>query len=408
MSKKMTILFLAKEAGLSYINWLRFYLEDIGHQIVYVTTVNECIAEYEKSKPDILFSVNFQFILAEIAKRDKLPYVFWGVDAVVNRLLFSKHFVSDYTFVFECCQEDYDKFRKAGYKNVFLLPLAVDEKSLVMNKPATKNYQSNIAFVGGNYAPRNEYHNLLDALYKYYPNSREIIDNNLISFFDEIFEKQNQDICHYIVPKLLLEDDKYGLNIEDLAPLYENEIINVIADGQPKDKRFLSEMIADTLSHESDRRFREAIIRRLAPYGFSLWGDEGVWQNLTCTDNLTFHGYCQWGEQMSDVYKGAKIGLTMTRLFIDAVSMRIFEIAASKTLCLVKFTSELPQYFDIGKEVVAFESIEEAEILADYYLRHDTERERIGQAGHERMLRDHTLRKRLDSMSLVLQEAGVF
>jgi spore maturation protein CgeB len=56
---------------------------------------------------------------------------------------------------------------------------------------------------------------------------------------------------------------------------------------------------------------------------------------------------------------------------------------------------ELEEFFKIGKEIVCYHDPADLVDKVKYYLAHDTERERIQQAGYQRALRDHTWQKRL-------------
>ena len=61
---------------------------------------------------------------------------------------------------------------------------------------------------------------------------------------------------------------------------------------------------------------------------------------------------------------------------------------------MVEYQQELEDFFEVGREIVCYRDRDDLIDLAKYYLTHDTERERIRQAGYARARRDHTWQKR--------------
>ena len=63
----------------------------------------------------------------------------------------------------------------------------------------------------------------------------------------------------------------------------------------------------------------------------------------------------------------------------------------------------LGDLFEIGKEVVAYSSAEEAAELIRYYLTHPDEAQTIARAGQARTLREHTYCHRMQELVPILQ-----
>jgi spore maturation protein CgeB len=85
--------------------------------------------------------------------------------------------------------------------------------------------------------------------------------------------------------------------------------------------------------------------------------------------------------------------------------LRDFEVPMSDGFYMVEYMEELEEFFEIGKEVVCYTGPEDLVKQVKYYLRHDSERERIRRAGHERCLRDHTWQKRFE---MAFKQMGMF
>lgn len=70
------------------------------------------------------------------------------------------------------------------------------------------------------------------------------------------------------------------------------------------------------------------------------------------------------------------------------------------------FQPELAEYFENGKEMLIYESPEDALAKADYYLdpKHEEERKKIALNGYEKVKRDFNYRK---MMGFILEKAGL-
>lgn len=76
------------------------------------------------------------------------------------------------------------------------------------------------------------------------------------------------------------------------------------------------------------------------------------------------------------------------------VKVGLFEAMACRQFVLTSYMKELSEYFEIGKEIICYETEEELIELVKYYLKHDEEREKIMNAGYTRFIRDHTYQER--------------
>ena len=86
-----------------------------------------------------------------------------------------------------------------------------------------------------------------------------------------------------------------------------------------------------------------------------------------------------------------------------ANNMRLYEATGVGALLLTDRKDNLGELFEIGKEVVAYSSSEEAAELIRYYLAHPDEAQAIARAGQARTLREHTYRQRMEELVPILQ-----
>lgn len=75
---------------------------------------------------------------------------------------------------------------------------------------------------------------------------------------------------------------------------------------------------------------------------------------------------------------------------------RNFEVPGCGGFLLTGLAENLGDYYDIGKEIVTFDSTPDMIEKIRYYLAHDEEREAIAKAGYARTMKDHTFATRLD------------
>lgn len=94
-------------------------------------------------------------------------------------------------------------------------------------------------------------------------------------------------------------------------------------------------------------------------------------------------------------YKCAKICLNMnTKPATNGVNVKTFEIAAAGGFQVSDWRKDVKYLFIPNKEIVIFRDLNDLQSKVDYYLKHDNERQVIAKAGHERLLKDHTLKQR--------------
>lgn len=65
---------------------------------------------------------------------------------------------------------------------------------------------------------------------------------------------------------------------------------------------------------------------------------------------------------------------------------------------LTNFQAEMPEYFTLGEDFAVYESVEDLYAKTDFYLRHDTERERIARHGFETVSNNYTFRHQLEKI----------
>jgi spore maturation protein CgeB len=99
-------------------------------------------------------------------------------------------------------------------------------------------------------------------------------------------------------------------------------------------------------------------------------------------------------EEAAQKYCKSKIVLNIAMK--EDLNMRVFETLGTGSFLLTDYVPYIEELFEDGKHLVLYRSIEEAIDKAKYYLAHDSEREKIAQAGYEEAMKNHTIDKRVD------------
>jgi hypothetical protein len=94
------------------------------------------------------------------------------------------------------------------------------------------------------------------------------------------------------------------------------------------------------------------------------------------------------GDDMVNAINSYKIHLNCN--ISNDINYRTFETTGCGTFLLTNYTPGLEKIFDIGKEIVIYNDLNDLDNKVKYYIENDEEREKIAKAGYERSKRDHT------------------
>ena len=104
----------------------------------------------------------------------------------------------------------------------------------------------------------------------------------------------------------------------------------------------------------------------------------------------------------------SKINLCITRDAHASVhassSSRPFELAAMGACIVANPYQGIEEWFEPGKELIVVESVEEAVDRYKYLLAHDRERNAIGAAARQRVLKQHTFRHRAQELVNIIKQ----
>lgn len=88
----------------------------------------------------------------------------------------------------------------------------------------------------------------------------------------------------------------------------------------------------------------------------------------------------------------------------DDINYRTFETCGCGTFLLTNYTHNLEKLFEIGKELVTYNSLFEIDEIIKYYLENDRERDQISESGYNRVKNEHTYYHRAKKLIKIINE----
>lgn len=315
---------------------------------------------------DMVFSLNYFAMIAEACYVHELPYVAWCYDSptFIGNINYLKY-PTNHVFMFD--SNEAKLYQSNGCNNVHYMPLAVNvdryDKIRCAPDEITK-YSSSISFVGSLYTT-----NLTTALnhlsdyQKAYINA--MIDNQL--FFND----------YSFFPNILSSEFMDWISHPDF-----NRTINAEWD---KDKATSSVPPAQRLQLLMNKivtnRERLLLISMLSNHwNFKLYSNTSheVFKNTIQCGTVDYY------QDMPKVFKNSLINLNITFKSIEAgIPLRCLDIMGCHGLLLTNHQKDFDEHFKDHKNLLFYNSIEEAYDKVNFYLSHETERKIIENNGYE-------------------------
>lgn len=140
---------------------------------------------------------------------------------------------------------------------------------------------------------------------------------------------------------------------------------------------------------------REEFLYRVSDLGLSIWGDEH-WRKTRLAGN--YRGSLPFAD-LNKILRQAEIGLNIQHSYPSfGVVLRIFETVSAGSFLLTQDKEDLKNLFTVGFDLEVFEKPEELREKADYYLKHESTREKIAQNGWLKARTEHAYTKRFAQM----------
>ncbi len=344
---------------------------------------NECAspADYEdallkllqKDRPSFVVSINMKGIdnngvFADAARRFGIAVFVWFVDDP-RRIIMPQQTVSPSTLIAACWEKSYVPWLKThGFSEALYLPLATDPTMFPpqpLVAPAIP-----LGFVG------------TAMVDEYAGNIREkfLWNKTLAPLVDEASEQ-------------LLKNPFY--NVDDRLHDCAQRLSMRIPFSDAKNLSWLCAYIINTASMKKRKR----IIGGLLDDGMETFGDPAGWKQLLGTAVKT-HPDVDYRKGLCNTYRTIAINVNVTSCQMpSAINQRLFDIPCCGGFVISDDQKDLHDLFDVGREVIVYETIEDAKEKIRFYRMHDDDRTKIVIAAQKRILREHTYVNRVCEMA---------
>jgi spore maturation protein CgeB len=272
-------------------------------------------------------------------------------------------------FLFD--RELYKEFADYNKGHVFAVPLATNmvrnDRVISGADNATKDrYKSDISFVGSTYQEKCPF------------NRAKLSDKNR-GYFDGIIEAQLKVYGYNFIENTIT--DQLAEEFLDSTPNSYR-----FPDGFRKNDRATVAQLYVSVKVAEQERLRAL---RMLSDEFSV--DIYTGSDTSSMPNIHNRGFARSLDEMPLIFNQSKINLNITAKSIrSGLSLRVFDVLGCGGFLITNYQAELPEYFEIGRDLVAYESMEHLQELCRYYLAHDDEREEIAAHGRETVIANYT------------------
>ncbi len=324
------------------------------------------IAEF---KPDFILASNYAGmdnanLFARFFEDARIPYVSWFTDTP-RMILFSRElYLPDYVVAATWERAYHSHFEDLGFKHIFYMPLATDPALFSMSPAQT--WARPLSFVGTSMIEEtNEAWEKLEHL-------PEVIRAILAAF----------EAGH-------VTREAFSEGIDAILPAA------ILANRDATERRNIELGIV----YEATRRQRAEMILRLKPYDVEVRGDP-AWAGMV--DHVG--GSVAYHTDLAGYYRDTAVNLNSTSLQMRwAVNQRVFDCPAAGGFLLSDAQQDLRELFE-ADEVATYDTLDELEDKAAYYLRHPEERTAMVLRAQRRITAHHTHAHRLLALEAFLKE----
>lgn len=401
-------------------------LKNVGHELFvikkkctdYVRDMDlawELIQCVQKKKIEGMITLNYFPIISSVCDTTGITYYSWVYDCP-HYTLFAHQAKLNCNRIFVFDRELSMELKAYGVKYVQHFPLAVNveafsrtidkrvdttaEKTEVTGKQKYHKFSSDISFVGSMYTDEFDYYDQ--------------------EWFREKLSKQEKELLEqYVTAATFCYGDKYQ---ETYQAFLENNhaLLNDLGKrtgislgndfyANPSEI-FMSSVLEKKITVEE----RRILLSKLAEtnYDFKLYTGSYLNKAQSAIKDSVFEkgyevlsmknqGIVDYQKEMPLVFHNSKININCTLKSIHTgIPLRVLDIMACGGFVLSNNQKEIRDYFEVDKEIVLYDTVEECLEKVMYYLKHEVERRKIAEAGRQKILSQFSYGEKLPFLFL--------
>ncbi len=374
--KELRILFL--NSNKITLFGLPMGLEDLGHDVYvpdYEVTLEcydardvVCVGNMlEEGNYDLVVTYNFSQGVSQACENAGVRYLAWVYDTPLLQV-YTKEAKNECNYICVFDKKQKERLEEFGIKNVYYYPLAAEVDafgSTGISKSDEKKYSAEIAFVGSLYQ-LGEYEQVFANAPEIIKKDAEHIVHSTDCIWDgvtTIFGKAKKETVEYMTKQ---QADSFWNTYQI-------------------DKGYCMEGL--TIGVKASELERVKILNALAKkHKVVLYTGS---EHTEVLQGVDVHPRVDYMQAMPKIFHLSKINLNITIRRIEAgISQRVWDVLSVGGFLLTNYQPELEEYFEIGKDLEVYHSLDELIRKVDYYLKHEEQRVRIAMNGYKKV-RDH-------------------
>ena len=362
------LLYFLQKAG-CHCKSIYYHFPDKFKDEFFCRRFNTCL---EETSYDLVISINFFPLVAELCYSHHLKYLSWCYDSPLEERL-TEYFSYDTNRIFLFDRMEWEDFNRAGFRQVFHLPLAVNTlrlDSLSFSSEQIQKYTADVSLVGQIYS--SPLSSLLSPASDY-----------CRGFVEALVQSQLLLYGCYLIDDLITDELLDSMNEAYRSLGQENTVLT---------RRGLSFAIASQITTLE----RTLLLDEMSgPYDTVLYSSS----KPTSLSHVRFGGSVSYLNEMPAVFRYSRINLNPALKCIrSGIPLRALDIMGSGGLLLSSWQPELAEAFSDGEELILYGSLEEAVEKADFYLKREDLRKKIAQKGYEKTDRQFSYPGQLKKM----------
>lgn len=329
----------------------------------------------KKQSYHMVFSINFFPVVSEVCNIFRVPYACWIVDSPVMEL-YSHSIRNTWNRIFLFDYALYEEFVQENPERIFYLPLGANYERLdVLMETITEEdkarFSADVSFVGSLYTEKCPYNRLKET------------DSYLRGYLDGVIEAQLKVYGYNFLEECIT--DEILREFKKAVPFY------CFPEKSNHDEK--AAMAHLYLGNKVTEQERLRLLKKISEeYSLDLYTGSDVGP----LPQAHARGLARTMTEMPKIFHLSKINLNFTSKPIrTGLPLRIWDILGAGGFVLTNFQSEIPEYFEIGKDLETYSDERELLDKIGYYLAHEEERRQIARNGYEKAKAQYSLKQRV-------------
>ncbi|MDC7293583.1 glycosyltransferase [Butyrivibrio sp. DSM 10294] len=328
-----------------------------------------------------VISYNFSPLLSKVCNSLGVRYVSWVFDCP-QQALFDEQVKNPVNYIFSFDKKQVETTKKCGGINVFHQPLAFTVATITeydITADDTDRFSCQVSFIGSLYE---------DDIYEHV---KEKLSDVALKDYEEAFRNAYGmwDGLDRITGSLA------GSTIAEMQAMDSPDTVNNLKMNASD--YYIGRILARDLANKE----RIELVSRLNKYGLRLFSGSSGAQ----LEGITVGPRLNSKTELPKAYYLSKINIgTTLHSITSGIPLRTFEVMGVGGFLLTNFQPEIPELFEIGKEIEVYKDFDEMEDKVKFYLENEEARKQIAINGCKAVRENYNIYKQLGK---ILEQAGL-